>query len=362
MLGITGGEDGEFWWLMCGVLEGFAQGNLVPGVARNRVLTRTERMFRSYLKGSLEDLLVSPPLREELLGLVARSGDGARAREILDAAGIPGSAIADPLRAAERSRLLGESAEARVALGARLHGDFLSVREQLERLSAESSTDPAVLADIATTLMRVAKELDSGGLPQAAADLERAVKEHNARASRVGGRDKNGMLALADAVVQAEAALEGFAREAREIGRPRTAEGGAALKPAARSALDEARAVLLKTARECLEAVKRDVTAYADTHFDAQLLAAAPAPLDAVRGALLILEQPRAAAVTRDTAEVLRQAGSGSAGSALQESADLLADVLICLEYHLSALANAEEPDPMVLGLAEQSLAQLHLG
>jgi len=37
----------------------------------------------------------------------------------------------------------------------------------------------------------------------------------------------------------------------------------------------------------------------------------------------------------------------------------VLADVLICLEYYLAALENGEAPDPGMVALAQQSLAQL---
>jgi len=356
MLGVTGGGPrGEFWWLMSAILEGFAGGYLLPGAPRRQMLARGERMFRSYIRGEAAAAALGDALREELLALVTRTRDGARARQILDSAGIEGSAATDTELAAAREGMLGESAEEIAALSARLQGEFQKLREELERLSAQGNAGTAALEQVGAALAGIVRELDVGGVPQAAHALRGELAEIEARIARGTSIDRSGMHGIADAVIEAEAALAARARGAVAL---RATD--AATTPAARHGmLDEARAALLQNARDCLEAVKRDIAAYADTRFDGQLLAGAVEPLEAVRGGLSILEHPRAAAVAADMAATLRRIRAGTDSVAIDRQADLLADVLICLEYYLSALANGEAPDPMVLGLAEQSLAAL---
>lgn len=127
----------------------------------------------------------------------------------------------------------------------------------------------------------------------------------------------------------------------------------------AREALDEARHTLLQSAREAVESVKRDVSSYAESNFDAMVLAPSVAQLHAVRGALQILEHPRAAAVAGQTAQSILDSIANGCTLAGGAFAELLADLLICLEYYLAALENAEDPDPLMLKLADESLGTL---
>jgi hypothetical protein len=55
----------------------------------------------------------------------------------------------------------------------------------------------------------------------------------------------------------------------------------------------------------------------------------------------------------------MREAVENGPAHGAEAFAESLADVLICLEYYLAALENGEEPDPLMLKLAEESLAQL---
>ncbi len=360
MLGLTGGgAAGEYWWLLGAVLEGFCGGSLLRGRERLRALSRGDAMFRDYLRHrALRDELLSPELREEMLGLVARAGDGVLAREIRARAGITAAMLPDSQLAEERARLLGVSSEAVGAMVAAIEAEFRTTREELEQLATQGQVNAAALGGVGDALARVQQRLDAGGLPGAAALLAREVERLDiARTDGVVlGRDE--LLDLADAIVQTEASLGAFARSQGGVGARRSAPATAA-PAAARDIADEARLMLLRSARDCLDAVKRDVNAYVDSRYDVQTLAGSTGQLNAVRGALLILEHRRAAAIAAGLIEVLGLAGPEDAAGMHESIAQVLADVLICLEYYLAALENGETPDPGMVALAEQSLAQL---
>ena len=360
MLDLTGGgAAGEYWWLLRGVLEGFADGALLPGRARLRALSRGDAMFRDYLRHpGLRDELVSPELREEMLGLVARAGDGARASEIRARAGMIAVVLDDAQLEEERARLLGVSTEALEAMVAAIEAEFRGTREELEQLAGQDEVRAAALGGVRDALARVQAQVQAGGLPGAAVLLGREVETLDSRRADGALLGKDDLLNVADAIVQTEAALGAFVRSQRGTGAQRNAAASAA-PAAARDIADEARLMLLRSARDCLDAVKRDVNAYVDSRYDVQTLAGATAQLNAVRGALLMLEHPRAAAIAAGMIEALSQASPEHAAGVHERIAEVLADVLICLEYYLAALENGEAPDPGMVALAQQSLAQL---
>lgn len=361
MLGLTGGgAAGEYWWLLGGVLEGFAGGALLPGRARLRALSRADAMFRDYLRHpALRDELVSPELREEMLGLVARAGEGVRASDIRARAGIGAVALGDAQLEEERARLLGVSTEALDAMVTAVGAEFRATREELEELAAQGEVRAAALGGVRDALARVHERLQAGGLPGAALLLAREMDTLDTRRTDGAALGKEDLLNLADAIVQAEASLGAFVRSQRGAGAQRARAAAPATPAAARDIADEAQLMLLRSARDCLDAVKRDVNAYVDSRYDVQTLASSTAQLNAVRGALLMLEHPRAAAIAAGMIDALGRGSPEHAAGVHERIAEVLADVLICLEYYLAALENAETPDQGMIALAQQSLAQL---
>ena len=361
MLGLTGGgAAGEYWWLLGGVLEGFAGGALLPGRSRLRALSRADAMFRDYLRHpERRDEPVSPELREEMLGLVARAGEGMRASDIRARTGMGAVALGDAQLEEERARLLGVSTEALDAMVTAVGAEFRATREALEELAAHGEVRAAALDGVRDALARVQERLQAGGLRGAALLLAREMDTLDTRRADGAALGKDELLNLADAIVQTEASLGAFVRSQRGAGAQRARAAALATPAAARDIADEAQLMLLRSARDCLDAVKRDVNAYVDSRYDVQTLASSTAQLNAVRGALLMLEHPRAAAIAAGMIDALGRGSPEHAAGVHERIAEVLADVLICLEYYLAALENAETPDQGMIALAQQSLAQL---
>jgi hypothetical protein len=130
---------------------------------------------------------------------------------------------------------------------------------------------------------------------------------------------------------------------------------------ASRGALDNARLTLLSGARDAVEAVKRSVSGYVEAQYNPQQLDGAQEQLGRVKGALAILEHHRAADIAALSGDAVQQVIQvpGLAESARDEIIESFADVLVCLDYYMAALANDETPDHTMLRLAEESLADL---
>jgi chemosensory pili system protein ChpA (sensor histidine kinase/response regulator) len=163
-------------------------------------------------------------------------------------------------------------------------------------------------------------------------------------------------MSVADALVGIEATLTGLSSAqglARVLREQMRGEGG---EEAGRQLLDEARVTMLTTAREAIDTVKNGVTAFVDGDFDRAALVAAAGQLAGVRGALLILERADAAALLAHTSAMVEDVAEGRISVAAESFAESLADLLICVEYYLTALEYAEDPDPLMLKLGREGL------
>jgi hypothetical protein len=240
-----------------------------------------------------------------------------------------------------------------------LKGELHRVKDEVEQAAQTGALRAGGLPGLLETLERISAVLREGGLRSSADLLERQL--HTVRDAAAAGSvpPRETLVAVADALVYVETTLSGLTRAQGLARSLREQQQGAATDGGTRAALDEARLTLLHSAREAIEGVKRDVTGFVENAHDAATLAAASGQLLAVKGALQILEHSAAAGAAERAAEAMRAAVENGPARGAEAFAESLADVLICLEYYLAALENGEEPDPLMLKLAEESLAQL---
>ncbi|MBK6286243.1 MAG: hypothetical protein KA739_13420 [Pseudomonadales bacterium] len=356
-----GGAAADFWWLLTGVLEGMVLGQLRSNPARARLLSRADRQFRDFLQkpDTRASARLGDDLRGELLYLVAKCRDGKRIREIQSLCEVVDAAPPDQQLVEERKLLMGTSVDSIDSMVRLLKGDMHRIKDELEQAASATEPRPATLAGVHETLERVAAALREGGLRSSADTLDKQLQKIGAALGGGTELQRQDLVSIADAVVYVETTLSGLARAQGMARGLRAQQQGASGPGVAREALDEARHTLLQSAREAVESVKRDVSSYAESNFDAMVLAPSVAQLHAVRGALQILEHPRAAAVAGQTAQSILDSIANGCTLAGGAFAELLADLLICLEYYLAALENAEDPDPLMLKLADESLGTL---
>ncbi len=356
-----GGAAADFWWLLTGILEGMVLGQLRSNPARARLLSRADREFREFLKNPAArgTAVLDDDLRRELLYLVAKCRDGNRIREIQTLCGILDAAPSDQQIVEERKLLMGTSVDSIDSMVRVLKGDMHQIKDELEQAAAAAAPRPGALAAVHETLERVAGALREGGLRSSADTLDKQLQKIGAALSGGSALQRQDLVSIADAVVYVETTLSGLARAQGMARGLRAQQQGASGHGVAREALDDARHTALQSAREAVESAKRDVNSYAESNFDAMALAPSVGQLHAVRGTLQILEHPRAAAVAGQTAQAILDSIANGCSLAGGEFAELLADLLISLEYYLAALENSEDPDPLMLKLADESLGGL---
>lgn len=344
---------GPVWSMLEAVLDGLASGELGIVPARLRLLGRVDREFRA----AVQDPPGAPDqgLQAELLFLASKCTRSALCTRLREDCGIRSRALGDQELAEERRLLMGASIASIDSMARALREEIRELKETLEE-AARAGVDVAALADPGNRLRRMAGVLRDGGLAALATTLDTQLE-------RLGGQPdasvaRSTLAGIADALVGVEATLEGLGNTQALARRMREQSTGAA-GGAARQVLDAARQMMLQSARESIETTKSAVSAYVEEAAGAGVLADAPAALATVRGSLQMLEQSRAAALVSAAGEIIERTVAGDSPYAPEAFGESMADVLICLEYHLAALEAGEEPDPLMLKLAAESLEQL---
>jgi hypothetical protein len=109
-----------------------------------------------------------------------------------------------------------------------------------------------------------------------------------------------------------------------------------------------------------LALAKRSITAYLESNGEKLNLANVPFSLQAVRGGLWFLDQPRAALLVGACAEYIDKQMLESATMPSEQMLETLADALTSLEYYLEGGAVLRpETSPSVLDLAAESVRAL---
>ena len=157
-----------------------------------------------------------------------------------------------------------------------------------------------------------------------------------------------------------ESALEGLDRQQLTVDELNEATVLTRKKIIARSQLAQAQQLVIEEAQASIAMVKRAITSYVDSSFDAAHVANVHVALNTVRGGLQILNYPRAAAVVKSCSAFLSSHISQQmGGEQRQQLLEILADALISLEYYLVELENSRDVNDDILRVAEDSLDAL---
>ena len=324
-------------------------------------LSRADRQFKDLLApGGLRQVTeLETELKTELLYLIAKCGGGKRVDEVrslygMDAIQVLGDHEVDQ----EKTLLQGPTLDQIDALMRNVREELQPVKDLLDQIPG--GPEAPTTTDIPARLQRVIPLLRDAGVHSGADLLEQQCAQLSACTEQTGGASRDVLAAVAEALLFVDSTLEGLLKS-QGILRTSGEQGqAAATQMMARTILDEARIQMLNGAREAVETVKRGVTGFVESGHDAQMLAGAEQQLATVKGALAILEHRHAARVAATTAEILMSAVAAAQSDKAKENlAESLADILICLEYYMTALGNDETPDPIMLKLADESLASL---
>jgi len=344
-------------WVAAAALEAQIDGQLLPRKSRKQLFSRLDRELKQMLGNSQYEAPRS--LLKELLYLIALADtQGPLVSQLREVFGLTPLPFTDHMLEEGYQQLRGPGQTVMRSLSTAIREELASVKDMLDL--AERGNLPAdSLTALHSLLGKLGKTLSMVGLTSAANALT-AQLPIVAGWSEGGAPDAQGLHGLAEAVLYVESMVAALERGGRSTeNRGREAEDSQSSTFAAHQ-LNEARIVVVDEAQAGLAMAKRAITAYLESAGDKMHLANVPYSLQAVRGGLAFLEQPRAAALVQACSDYIEQQMIGAAQMPSEQMLETLADALTSLEYYLeSGAVLRPETQPSVLDLAAESVQAL---
>lgn len=350
-------ERGRLCWIAAAALEAQVDGQLLPRKTRKVLFSRLDRELKQLLLSSSYE--APRNLLKELLYLVVLADSrGVRATQVREIFSLLPLPFTDHLLEESSQRLAGPGQAVMRSLSSAIRDELSSLKDQLD-LIERGTVSAEGLSHLHAVLGKMAKTLGMVGLSSAGNALQ-------ARLPVVTGWidqapiEPGQLLKLADAVLYVESMVASLDRDTRYENRSSEINLGDEATSFANHQLNEARIVVIDEALGGLALAKRSITAYLESSGEKLNLVNVPFSLQAVRGGLWFLEQPRAALLVGACAEYIEKQMLESPQMPSEQMLETLADALTSLEYYLEGGAVMRpETSPSVLDLAAESVRAL---
>ncbi|MFV9655714.1 ferrous iron transporter B [Pseudomonas sp. NY15366] len=348
---------GRMCWIGAAAIEAQCDAQLLPRKGRKQLFSRLDRELKLMLSNPQYEAPRS--LLKELLYLVALADShGPLASAMREVFGLTPLPFTDHLLEEEYQRLAGPGQAVMRSLSTAIREELASVKDMLDLLE-RGTLQSETLGTLHALLGKLAKTLGMVGLTSAGNSLS-AQLPHVAAWSEDTPPAPEQLHKLADAVLYVEGMVASLERGEGRDSRPAAVEPGNEADSFASHQLNEARIVVVDEAQAGLALAKRAITAYLESGGDKMHLSNVPFSLQAVRGGLWFLEQPRAAMLVGACADYIQTRMLESGQMPSEQMLETLADALSSLEYYLEAGAVMRpETRPSVLDLAEESVKAL---
>lgn len=350
-------ERGRLCWIAAAALEAQVDGQLLPRRTRKVLFSRLDRELKQLFLNS--GYAAPRNLLKELLYLVVLADSrGPRATQVRELFSLQPLPFTDHLLEESYQRLAGPGQAVMRSLSTAIRDELSSLKDQLD-LIERGTVSAEGLSHLHAVLGKVSKTLGMIGLSSAgnalhvqlqvvAGWIDQAPIEHPE------------LLKLADAVLYVESMVASLDRDTRYNNRPADVELGDEATSFALHQLNEARIVVIDEALGGLALAKRSITAYLESNGEKLNLANVPFSLQAVRGGLWFLDQPRAALLVGACADYIEKYMLETPLMPSEQMLETLADALTSLEYYLEGGAVLRpETSPSVLDLAAESVRAL---
>jgi hypothetical protein len=350
-------ERGRLCWIAAAALEAQVDGQLLPRKTRKVLFARLDRELKQLLFTANYE--APRNLLKELLYLVVLADShGSRAMQVREVFSLLPLPFTDHLLEESYQRLAGPGQAVMRSLSSAIRDELSGLKDQLD-LIERGTVSAEGLSHLHAVLGKMAKTLGMVGLSSAGNALQ-------AQLPIVAGWidqapiEPGQLLKLADAVLYVESMVASLDRDARYDSRVNDAGLDDEATSFANHQLNEARIVVIDEALGGLALAKRSITAYLESSGEKLNLANVPFSLQAVRGGLWFLDQPRAALLVGACADYIEKHMLETQQMPSEQMLETLADALTSLEYYLEGGAVLRpETSPSVLDLAAESVRAL---
>ncbi len=354
---LAGDPRGRLCWVAAAALEAQIDGQLLPRKTRKMLFSRLDRELKQLLLSASYE--APRNLLKELLYLVVLAdSNGDRATQVRSLFSLLPLPFTDQLLEEAYQRLAGPGQAVMRSLSSAIRDELSGLKDQLD-LIERGTVSADGLSHLHSVLGKMSKTLGMVGLSSAGKSLHTQLSVVASWIDQAPVEPAQ-LLKLADAVLYVESMVASLERVDRFDTRPAEVSPGDEASSFANHQLHEARIVVIDEALGGLALAKRSITAYLESNGEKLNLANVPFSLQAVRGGLWFLDQPRAALLVGSCAEYIDKQMLEAPQMPSEQMLETLADALTSLEYYLEGGAVLRpETNPSVLDLAAESVRAL---
>lgn len=361
------GSDAEtFWWLLGKALEALALSEMAPTTERKRLLSKIDKEFKRITSDGYDAFSksVSPDYLKELSYYIALADiDEEPFSKIRVAYGYSNLGYNESIRLRELHSLTGPSASAVSSVAETLKLELRTAKEVIEYAAENESSIIDNFQEFIISLSKIRDILDVVGLKSASQTMKQqidVIKEWEESAEKADALE---IMDIADAFLYVESVLDSI--EKRNFSDEKLAEINQLSRNQmiVTSQLADAQLVVLDEAEAGITMVKRALSSFAESSYDRVHIKNVTKTMNSVRGAMIVLNLDRAAAVVVSCNQFIEGSLlSNSQPAALEHMLETFADAIICLEYYIDCLKVDKNISSDTLVIAEESLSALGYG
>jgi hypothetical protein len=289
--------------------------------------------------------------------VVLADSHGPRATQIREVFSLLPLPFTDHLLEESYQRLSGPGEAVMHSLTSAIREELNSLKDQLDLIERGTVSEEG-LSQLHAIVGKMAKTLGMVGLSSAGNTLQTQLPLVTAWIDNEP-IEPHQLIKFADAVLYVESMVASLTRNGRYDSQSSLGKG-TEITSFADHQLYEARIVVIDEAIGAIALAKRSITAFLESDGDKLNLANVPFSLDAVRGGLWFLDQPRAARLVGACGEYIDKQMLQSPQVPSEQMLETLADALTSLEYYLEGGGVLRpETSPSVLDLAAESVRAL---
>ncbi len=352
--------DNTLFWVAHAAMIAFEEDQFELTLTRKRALSSLDRQFKQLTQStSVNDDL----LKEFLYWLSISRSEDRNIKEVKSAFALEDSSYSEADLQREQHSLTGPTANTVSSVVSTIQDELRDVKEIMENASMGDHSSLQKYGEMITKMTNIKDILDVVGLKSASQTMKQQLDKLKELQEKSETADSVELLEIADAFLYIESTLKGLNKLDFSSDRIVEINKITRREMIIASNLAEAKKVVLDEVEAGLAMVKRALSAFNDSEYDRAHIRNVPPTLNSIRGGMLVLEKPRAAAIVASSCLFIE--GSllpATQPAALEQMLDTFADALIGLEYYLDCVKIDNNVDDEILAIAEESLAALGYG
>jgi len=339
------------WELALALCEALQAEQLQISVAVKSLLRELDKEIKFLAEQSVEafNSYSSDELLKNLLYYIARSDSHSPRIEQLRAQYELANALDGDGTGVSEDMLAGPDPETMRTVVSALNDELEAIKHALDM--SISGHDEAAVDEALPVMQRVADTLSVLGAMDLRAQLLEQISALKEAASQ-GAPSNELLMSVASDIINMEQRLAAMA-EGASAGSEAAAEAGVI-------EINQAQESVLREARNGLEQSKDAIIEYIASQWNTTHLKGVPALLNEIRGGLAIIPLARPAMILQSCGRYIDEQLLQGMDAPDWHQLDTLADAIASVEYYLERLSgDRDEDDELLLGVAEESVAQL---